>query len=155
MMIIFLGVIWGNIGGAMPGVGPTLSMGVALPFTFTMSPVYAVAFLVSINVACSYGNSIPAILVGVPGTTSAVLTAVDGYELHKKGHTGLALGVQYYGAITGAFISIFFFLAMVVPLSGLAYVFLAPEMFALYFLGCTAVISITSDNIVKGLLSSA
>ena len=44
---------------------------------------------------------------------------------------------------------------MVVPLSGLTYVFLSPEMFALYFLGITAIISITSENILKGLISAA
>jgi putative tricarboxylic transport membrane protein len=80
---------------------------------------------------------------------------MDGYALHKRGQSGLALGVQYYAAVFGSFVSFFFFLAMVVPLSQLTYVFLAPEMFALYFLGCTAVISITSDNILKGLLSAA
>ncbi|MCJ7640536.1 MAG: tripartite tricarboxylate transporter permease [Desulfobacterales bacterium] len=155
LLIIFLGVVWGNVGGALPGVGPTLSMGVALPFTFAMTPVQAIAFLVAINVACSYGNSIPAVLIGVPGTSSAVLTAIDGYELHKKGYTGLALGIQYYGAMFGAVVSIIFYFAMVVPLSGMAYIFLPPELFALYLLGCTAVISITSENILKGLVSAA
>ena len=155
LLIILVGVIWGNIAGALPGIGPSLAVGVVLPFTFGMTSVNAIAFLVAINVACSYGNSIPAILVGVPGTTSAVLTATDGYALHKKGQSGLALGVQFYAAMTGAFLGIFFYFAMVVPLSGLIYVFLAPEMFALYFLGCTAVVSISSDNIVKGLLSAA
>jgi putative tricarboxylic transport membrane protein len=120
-----------------------------------MSATYAIGFLVAINVACSYGNSIPAILIGVPGTPSAVLTAIDGYELHKQGKSGLALGVQYYGAIAGQFVSNFFYLAMVVPLAQLAYVFLTPEMFALYFLGMVSVIAITGDNIVKGLASAA
>jgi putative tricarboxylic transport membrane protein len=44
---------------------------------------------------------------------------------------------------------------MVVPLSGLTYVFLSPEMAALYFLGMTTVVSIGSDNILKGLLAAA
>jgi putative tricarboxylic transport membrane protein len=155
MLLILGGVLWGCIAGALPGVGPSLAVAVMLPFTFGMDPVYAIALLVAVNVAVSYGNSIPAILIGVPGTTSAVLTAMDGYALHKKGQSGLALGVQYYAAIFGSFISFFFFLAMVVPLSQLTYVFLTPELFALYFLGCTAVISITSDNILKGLISAA
>jgi putative tricarboxylic transport membrane protein len=106
-----------------------------------MDPVQAVAFLVAANVGSSYGNSIPAILIGVPGTSSAVLTAVDGYELHRKGQTGLALGVQYYGAMFGTLTGIPLFLLMVVPLAHLTYVFLAPEMFALFFLGMTAVMS--------------
>jgi putative tricarboxylic transport membrane protein len=155
LLFLFVGVIWGCIGGALPGVGHTLSMALILPFTFGMDPVYAIALLIAVNVAVSYGNSIPAILVGVPGTTSAVLSAMDGFALHKRGQSGLALGVQYYAAVVGSFISFFFFLAMVVPLSQLVYIFLMPEMFALYFLGCTAVISITSDNILKGLLSAA
>ena len=155
LLIILLGVIWGNIVGALPGIGPTMGLALALPFTFGMPATYAIAVLVAINVADSYGNSIPAILLGVPGGGSTVLTAIDGYELHKKGKSGLALGVQYYAAMTGAFLGIFFYFAMVVPLSGMISVFQAPEMFALYFLGCTAVVSISSDNIVKGLLSAA
>jgi putative tricarboxylic transport membrane protein len=120
-----------------------------------MNPVYAVALIISINVANSFGNSIPAILMGVPGSASAVLTAVDGYALHKQGKSGLALGVTYFSSVFGQFISVFFFLAMVVPLSGLAYVFLTPEMAALYFLGISTIVGITGDNILKGLAAAA
>ena len=45
ILFIFLGVIWGNIAGAFPGVGPSLAVGVVLPFTFGMSPVDAIVFL--------------------------------------------------------------------------------------------------------------
>ena len=95
ILVIIAGVIWGCMAGALPGVGPSLAVGVVLPFTFGMDPVYAICFLVVVNCAVSYGNSIPAILVGVPGTTSAVLTAMDGYALHKRCQSGLALGVQF------------------------------------------------------------
>jgi putative tricarboxylic transport membrane protein len=155
LLLIFISVIWGNIGGALPGVGPNLTVAVILPFTFGMTTEQAIACLVAANCACAYGNSIPAILIGVPGTSSAVLTAVDGYALHKQGKSGLALGVQFYAAVFGQFVSIFFFFATVVPLAQLTYIFLAPEMFALYFLGISAVIGIAGDNIVKGLLAAA
>jgi len=155
MLLLLGGCIWGAIVGALPGVGATLGIGILLPFTFKMSPVYAIALFMSINVANSFGNSIPAILMGVPGSASAVLTAIDGYALHKQGKSGLALGVTYFASVFGQFISVFFFLAMVVPLSGLAYVFLAPEMAALYFFGMCAIISITGDNILKGLAAGA
>jgi len=154
LFLIFISVIWGNIGGALPGVGPNLTVAVILPFTFGMTTEQAIACLVAANCACSYGNSIPAILIGVPGTSSAVLTAVDGYALHKQGKSGLALGVQFYAAVLGQFLSIFFFFATVVPLASLTYILLSPEMFALYFLGICAVISITGDNILKGLAAA-
>src|SRR5512137_3006581 len=151
LLLLLGGCLWGAIVGALPGVGATLGIGILLPFMWGMSPVYAIALFMSINVANSFGNSIPAILLGVPGSSSAVLTAMDGYALHKQGKSGLALGVTYFASVFSQFVSVFFFLAMVVPLSGLAYVFLAPEMAALYFLGMCAIISITGDNILKGL----
>ncbi len=155
LLVIVAGVLWGSAAGALPGVTSVIAIGVMVPFTFGLDPTHAVAFLVAINVGASYGNSIPAILVGLPGTPSAVLTALDGYALHRRGQTGLALGVTFYASVTGQFLSVFLFLLMVVPLSGLTYVFLSPEMFALYFLGVTAIVSITSENILKGLLSAA
>jgi putative tricarboxylic transport membrane protein len=155
LLVIFAGVLWGCAAGALPGVTSVIAIGVMVPFTFGMPPIYAVAFLVAINVGVSYGNSIPAILVGLPGTPSAVLTALDGYALHKQGKSGLALGITHFASVSGQFLSIFLFLLMVVPLAQLTYVFLSPELFALYFLGTTAIISLTSRNILKGLVAAA
>jgi putative tricarboxylic transport membrane protein len=154
-LALFGGMLWGSIGGAMPGFNQTLSVGVMVPFTFAMGPVEAVAFLVAIGVGVSYGNSIPAILVGLPGTPSAVFTALDGHALHKRGQSGLALGVSYFAAVTGQFVSSFFFILMVVPLSQLAYHFLAPELFALHMLGITAIVSLTGKNVIKGIVAAA
>lgn len=155
LLVLVAGMLWGSIAGALPGFNQTLAVGVMVPFTFAFGPVEAVTFLVSIGVAVSYGNSIPAILVGIPGTASAVLTALDGHALHKRGESGLALGVQYVAAVSGQFISCFFFILMVVPLSQLAYHFLAPELFALQMLGITAIVSVTGKNVLKGVLAAA
>ena len=127
LLIILAGVLWGSTAGALPGITSVIAIGVMVPFTFGLLPIYAVAFLVAINVGASFGNSIPAILVGLPGTPSAVLTAIDGYALHRQGKTGLAMGVTFFASVVGQFISIFLFLLMVVPLSGLTYVFLSPR----------------------------
>lgn len=153
--LVLLGTAYGIIAGAMPGIGATLAFGLVLPVTFVLTPVQAVALLMSIAVGVSYGNSIPAIMVGVPGTPAAILTVLDGFSLHKRGETGLAVGVAYVAAIAGQIISIPIFVLALVPLSGLAYVFLAPEMFCLYLLGVVAVVSLTGKNVVKGLMAAA
>jgi len=155
LLVVLFGVAWGCIAGAMPGLNSVIAIGVMVPFTYGMEPIYAIAFLVTISMANSFGNSIPAILVGVPGTGSAFLTAIEGYALHRQGKSGLALGVTYYASVFGQLISILLFLAMVVPLAGLTYVFLAPELFALYLVGTTALVSLTSSNILKGLAAAA
>jgi putative tricarboxylic transport membrane protein len=155
ILVLVAGMLWGSLAGATPGFNQTLAVAVMIPFTFAMGPVEAVTFLVSIGVGVSYGNSIPAILVGLPGTPSAVLTALDGHALHKRGESGMALATQYFSAVTGQFVSCFFFILMVVPLSQLAYHFLAPELFALQMLGITAIVSLTGKNVIKGLLAAA
>lgn len=155
LMAIALGAILGSVAGATPGMTTTLAVGIALPFTFGTRPEVAVAFLIAITVGTNYGNSIPAILVGVPGTPSAVLTALDGYKLHQQGQSGLALGVQYMAALVGQLLSTVFFVAMVVPLAQLLYVFLSPELWALQLLGMVAIISLTGKNVFKGLVAGA
>lgn len=152
---VLLGTLLGVAAGAMPGIGTTLAYGLVLPFTFAMEPVYAVAFLLAISVGVGYGNSIPAILMGIPGNPAAILTVIDGHKLHKRGESGLALGIAFVAALGGQFVSILLFVLLIVPLMSLAYSFLYPELFSLYFLGMVAIISLTGNNVVKGLMAAA
>ncbi len=152
---VMAGTLFGVISGAMPGMGTTLAYGLVLPFTFVMSPVVGVAFLLSISVGVGYGNSIPAILMGIPGNPAAILTVIDGHTLHKQGDSALALGVSFVAALGGQFFSILMFIMLVVPLMSLAYYFSFPEIFGLYCLGFVALISLAGDNMVKGMMAAA
>ncbi len=154
-LAVAVGTIFGVIAGAMPGIGTTLAYGLVLPFTFVMPPPVAVAFLLAISVGVGYGNSIPAILMGIPGNPAAILTVIDGHTLHKRGESGLALGISFVAALGGQILSIGMFVLLVVPLMGMAYHFSFPEIFALYSLGIVALISLAGDNIVKGLMAAA
>lgn len=154
-LAVAAGTVFGVVAGAMPGMGTTLAYGLVLPFTFVMSPVVGVAFLLAISVGVGYGNSIPAILMGIPGNPAAILTVIDGFKLHKRGESGLALGVSLIAALGGQFFSILMFVVLVVPLMQLAYHFSFPEIFALYSLGIVALISLTGDNVVKGFMAAA
>ena len=153
-LLLIPGALLGVTVGALPGIGATVAYGLMLPFTALMSPVQAVAFLLSIAVGNQFGNSIPAILIGLPGSPATILTVADGFTLHKRGETGLALGVAYVAALGGQAVSILFFIALVAPLAGLTYVFLAPELFSLYVLGMVSIISLTGKNIAKGFVAA-
>ncbi|MBB5790124.1 tripartite tricarboxylate transporter permease [Jiangella mangrovi] len=155
LFAIAVAVVWGACCGVLPGVGSGLGIGVVVPLTFSMDAVTAVAFLVTISVAVSFSNSLPAVLLGVPASPAAFLTAIDGYALHKQGKSGLALGSTLFGAVLGQLVSIPFFVLLVVPLSTLTYTFLSPELFALYCLGLVAVVSLTGKNVIKGLMAAA
>ena len=46
---IVAGVLIGQFVGAMPGIGPVMTMAIAVPFTFVLSPLPAIGFLIGIN----------------------------------------------------------------------------------------------------------
>jgi putative tricarboxylic transport membrane protein len=152
---IAAGAIVGVIVGALPGVGTTLGYALILPFTYQLDITTTIVLLMSLSVGSQYGNSIPAILVGVPGSPAAALTVIDGYAMHKQGDTGFALGIAFVGAVFGQLVSILFFIAAIIPLAGLAYYFLQPELFSLYVFGLVAIVSLTGRNVLKGLLAVA
>ncbi|WP_127144017.1 tripartite tricarboxylate transporter permease [Pelagibacterium montanilacus] len=151
---VVAGTLFGVVSGAMPGIGTTLAYGLVLPFTFVMSPVIGVAFLLSISVGVGYGNSIPAILMGIPGNPAAILTVIDGHTLHKRGKSALALAVSLVAALSGQALSVLMFILLVVPLMGMAYYFSFPEIFGLYCLGFVALISLAGDNMIKGMMAA-
>jgi putative tricarboxylic transport membrane protein len=71
-------------------------MALLLPFTYGMDSTVAVVLLASTYVGAEYGGSIPAILIGTPGTNAAAATVIDGYEMKRQGKAGEALGISLY-----------------------------------------------------------
>ena len=77
----FGGIAWGILGGALPGISPSITMALLLPFTYGADPTAAVVLLASTYLGAEYGGSIPAILIRTPGTNSAAATVIDGYAM--------------------------------------------------------------------------
>ena len=73
------GVLVGTFVGMLPGIGPINAIAILIPVTFAtgVPPESALILLVGIYYGSQYGNSISTILLNVPGTASAVVTALD------------------------------------------------------------------------------
>lgn len=150
------GVVWGTIGGALPGINVTTTLALALPLTFGMAPTDALIMLGAALVGANYGGSIPAILMRMPGTGNAVVTTFDGYPLHLQGKSGVALGVSLISGTIGSFVGILALIAVLVPMANLALNFFhPPELFAFALFGISAASSLTGKNVAKGLVSAA
>lgn len=147
------GVIWGIFGGALPGVTASLAMSLIMPFTIALEPVNAFMLLAATYVGAEYGGSIPAILLGVPGTPANAPTALDGRQMHLNGHSGKALGYSLTGGSFGSFfggILGVFLLGVLVKIS----LMLDPSaFFALALFGLSAVVSMSKKNMAKGFIS--
>src|SRR6184192_4267161 len=91
LMYAFIGVLLGTLIGVLPGLGPVATIAMLLPATFGLPPVTSLIMLSGIYYGAQYGGSTTAILINLPGESSSVITALDGYAMARKGQPGVAL----------------------------------------------------------------
>ncbi|NTW59481.1 MAG: tripartite tricarboxylate transporter permease, partial [Nitrospirae bacterium] len=72
LLYCFMGVFLGTLIGVLPGLGPTATIAMLLPVTFTLPPVAALIMLAGIYYGSQYGGSTTSILVNVPGEAASV-----------------------------------------------------------------------------------
>ena len=104
----FIGAVLGTFIGVLPGLGPVATISILLPITFTLGPQQAMIMLAGIYYGAQYGGSTTAILVNLPGESSSVVTAIDGYQMARQGKAGLALATaalaSFFAGTTATFV---------------------------------------------------
>src|SRR3954463_5705516 len=99
LLYCMIGVSVGTLIGVLPGIGPLATIAMLLPITFNVAPVGALIMLAGIYYGAQYGGSTTAILVNLPGETSAVVTCIDGYQMARQGRAGPALAIAAIGSL--------------------------------------------------------
>lgn len=131
LLAAFLGVFVGTLIGVLPGIGPVGGAAIVLPLTFTLEPVTGVIVIAAIYYGAQYGGSTTSILMNMPGEASSIITAIDGYEMTRKGRAGAALTIVALGSFVAG-ISAMIALVFLSPfVSRLGLAFGPPEFFAL------------------------
>lgn len=154
VFVAIAGLIWGILGGALPGISASITMALVLPFTYTMDPAMAIALLACVYIGAEYGGSIPAILIRTPGTNSAAATVIDGYEMNKQGRAGEALGISLMSGVVGSLFGLAMLVLLTEPLSWLALAFTPPSYFGLGILGLSVIASMTGGSLLKGVAAA-
>lgn len=152
-MIVVPGILIGLVFGAIPGLQISMAMAIFLPMTLYMDFLVAMLFLTAIFTGGSFGGSIPAILMNIPGTSSAIATAFDGYPMARKGQHNQALGTALGSSCIAVIIgySVLFFLIQ--PISGLVLKLGPAEMSAVILWGITLIASLSGTHLLKGVIS--
>jgi putative tricarboxylic transport membrane protein len=148
-----LGILFGIIVGAIPGLSATMGVALLVPLTFIMQPSQGLLMLVGIFCGAVYGGSISAILFRVPGTAAAVMTMIDGNEMTKKGQSQKALQASIWASFVGGVMSAFALMFFAPALAIVALKFGPTEYFALALCGLTIISTLEASNLVKGLIS--
>jgi putative tricarboxylic transport membrane protein len=151
LLYCMIGVSVGTLIGVLPGIGPLATIAMLLPITFNVAPVGALIMLAGIYYGAQYGGSTTAILVNLPGETSAVVTCIDGYQMARQGRAGPALAIAAIGSfIAGTFGTMLIAVAGP-PLAELALKFGAPEYFSLMLMGLVAAAVLAQGDMMKSL----
>ena len=145
----------GIVVGAIPGLNSVMAIAIAIPITFYMSPLPAIAFLVGVNKGGTYGGSISAILLNTPGSPEAAATAFDGYPLTQQGKAQKALKMALYSSVFGDTFSDIVLIMVAAPIALIALRMGPPEMTAVLLFAFTMIAGLVGRSLYKGLIAAA
>ena len=153
LLLVSIGVLFGMVCGALPGLSTSMAIILLLPFTYSMDPVMAIVLMVSCYVGGSSGGSISSILLKTPGTQEAVATTFDGYPMAQKGKAGEALTAAFTSSFVGALFAVIM-ITLVAPLvAKFALQFGPAEKFAVFFIAFCSFIGMGKEPPFKTIVA--
>jgi TctA family transporter len=145
-----LGCFIGTLIGLLPGLGPIATISLLLPLTYSMPTTGAIIMLAGIYYGAQYGDSVSAITMKIPHSSS-IVACIDGYQMHLKGQTGLALFTAGISSFIGGTIAAIIVAAFAPALGELSFLFGPAEYCMLMMLGFVCVSLVTTGSLVLGL----
>ena len=147
----FIGCFLGTLVGVLPGIGPVATVAMLLPFTFGLGPAPALIMLAGIYYGAQYGGSTTAILVNIPGESSAVVTTLDGYQMARRGRAGPALGIAAIGSFVAGSIATLVVAFFAPILAEVALSFGPADYFSLMVFGLIAAVVLARGSLLKAI----
>ena len=151
LLYAFFGSVLGTLIGVLPGLGPVATIAMLLPSIYALDATPALIMLAGIYYGAQYGGSTTAILINVPGESSSVVTAIDGYAMARKGRAGPALAAAGLGSFFAGCVGTIIIAAFAPPLTELAFKFGPAEYFSLMVLGLIGAVVLASGSLVKAI----
>jgi len=153
-LYISAGLVVGMFVGAMPGLTTILAMAVLLPISFKIEPMLGIPFLIGVYKGGIYGGSIPAILVGIPGTGASIATTFDGPSLTRLGKGRKALEMALYASVIGDALSDILTLLLIGLIARAILLIGPPEVFAIIVFSLILIASVSGESGLKGAVAA-
>ena len=93
LIAILLSSIYGLVVGSLPGLSATMATALLVPVTFYLSPIAAIATIISASAMAIFSGDIPGCLLRIPGTPASAAYTDEAYAMTRKGQPELALGI--------------------------------------------------------------
>ncbi|WP_327093085.1 tripartite tricarboxylate transporter permease [Nonomuraea sp. NBC_01738] len=153
LLYALIGVTLGTLVGVLPGIGPAMTVALLLPVTFTVPPASAFIMFAGIYYGGMYGGSTTSILLNTPGESSSMITALEGNKMARRGRAAQALATAAIGSFVAGTIATALLVVAAPAVVAFAIMFGPEDYFALAILAFTAVSSVLSRSVVRGLAS--
>ena len=107
--LLFLvgGTLLGLVVGFLPGLGGIAALSLLLPFVYGGDPTLVLPMMIGLLAVTNTSDTFPAVLVGIPGTSSAQATILDGHALARQGEAARALGAAFSASLLGGLFGAF------------------------------------------------
>ncbi|WP_068897622.1 tripartite tricarboxylate transporter permease [Planomonospora sphaerica] len=153
LLYALAGVTLGTLVGVLPGIGPAMTVALLLPITFNVPPAGAFIMFAGIYYGGMYGGSTTSILLNTPGESSSMITALEGNKMARRGRAAQALATAAIGSFVAGTIATGLLVVAAPLVVDFAISFGPEDYFALAVLAFTAVSSVLSRSVVRGLAS--
>jgi putative tricarboxylic transport membrane protein len=150
---IVLGVSLGIVVGAIPGMSAPMAIAIAVPLTYALNPVSAIAFLLGVHKGGEYGGAITSILINTPGEVSSALTALDGYPLARQGRPRKALMMSLYASVAGDVFADMVLIVSAAPLAILALQMGPAEILGVLIFSFAFISGLLGRSVFKGVFA--
>lgn len=156
LMVAALGAFIGTVVGMLPGLGPINGVAILMPLAFALKlpPETALILLAAVYMGCEYGGRISSILLNVPGDAGAIMTALDGYPMARKGLGGVALSISAWASFIGSLIATVGIVLFAPLLARWALAFGPAEYFALMCFAFACITGLMGDAPMKAVLAA-
>src|SRR4051812_21877702 len=153
LIAILASAIYGLVVGSLPGLSATMATALLVPVTFWLSPIAAVATIISASAMAIFSGDIPGCLLRIPGTPASAAYTDEAYALTRKGQPELALGAGLWFSALGGIAGTISLVLMAPALAELALSFSTYEYFWLAFLGLMCATLVARSSPVKAIAS--
>src|SRR6478609_3419695 len=153
VIAILASAVYGLVVGSLPGLSATMATALLVPVTFYLSPIAAVATIITASAMAIFSGDIPGCLLRIPGTPASAAYCDEAYAMTRKGQAELALGAGLVFSAIGGLFGTAVLIVAAPTLAEFALKFSSFEYFWLVLMGLTCAVFMTSDRPLKGFVS--
>lgn len=151
MVAMLASAVYGMVVGALPGLTATMATALLVPVTFYLSPIAAIATIITSSAMAIFAGDIPGCLVRIPGTPASAAYTDEAFQMTLKGQAETALGICLWFSALGGIVGTIALVLIAPLLAEVALNFSTYEYFWLAILGLMCSTLVARSSPVKAI----